>query len=75
MDQLQAGAETSALFRRVQTDSAVHTASQLVLGALSPEINLPGREANHSPIFISEFKNAWIYTSISPIPLYGMVLD
>jgi hypothetical protein len=40
--------------------------TQLVAGALSPEINLLGREANHSTPSSAKVKNVWSYTSYSP---------
>jgi hypothetical protein len=33
------------------------------------------REANHSPPSSAEVKNAWSYTSTSPIRLHGVVLN
>jgi hypothetical protein len=36
---------------------------QWVAGALSLEVNWPGREADHSPPSSAEVKNAWSYTS------------
>jgi hypothetical protein len=33
-------------------------------GALSLKIKRPEREADHSPVFSVEVKNAWSYTSI-----------
>jgi hypothetical protein len=36
---------------------------QWVPGALSSRVNLPGREADHSPPTSAEVKNTWIYTS------------
>jgi len=46
-----------------------------VPGALYPEAKRQGRESEHSPPATAEFKNAWIYTSISPIRLHGVVLS
>jgi hypothetical protein len=34
----------------------------------------PGRETDHSPPSSAEVKNAWSYTSTSPIRLHGVVL-
>jgi hypothetical protein len=34
--------------------------------AFSPGIKWPGREANHSPSYGAEVKNAWSYNSIPP---------
>jgi hypothetical protein len=39
---------------------------QWVPGTLSPEIKLPGREADHSPPSCAEVKSTWIYTSTPP---------
>jgi len=39
---------------------------QWVLGAVSPSVKRPGREADHSPPSSAEFKNAWSYTSTLP---------
>jgi hypothetical protein len=47
---------------------------QWVLGALSPVVKRPGREADHSPPTSAEVKNTWIYTSTPPIRLHGFVL-
>jgi hypothetical protein len=48
---------------------------QWVLGSLSLRVKRPGREANHSPPSSAEVKNAWSYTSTSPISLHGVVLS
>jgi hypothetical protein len=47
---------------------------QWVPGALSLEVKLPGREADHSPPSSAEVKNAWSYISTPPIRLHGVVL-
>jgi hypothetical protein len=39
---------------------------QWVLGDLSPELNLPGREADHLPPTSAEVKKTWTYTSTPP---------
>jgi len=39
--------------------------AQWLLGALSPRMKWPGREADHSPPSSDEIKNAWSYTSTS----------
>jgi hypothetical protein len=44
-------------------------------GALFLGIKQPGREADHSPPFSVEIKNAWSYISTPPIRLYGVVLS
>jgi hypothetical protein len=38
--------------------------TQRVPGHLSPGIKRPGHEADHSPPFSADVKNAWSYTSI-----------
>jgi len=35
-------------------------------GVLSPGVKWPGREADHSPTYNAEVKNAWSYNSTSP---------
>jgi hypothetical protein len=37
-----------------------------VLGAVSPSINRPGREAGHLPPSSADVKNGWSYTSTLP---------
>jgi hypothetical protein len=39
---------------------------QWVMVALSPGVNRPGREAEHSPPSSAEVKKTWIYTSSLP---------
>jgi hypothetical protein len=39
---------------------------QWVLGALSPGVKRPGREADHSPPTSAEVKKMWTYTSTPP---------
>jgi hypothetical protein len=62
------------------------TASRTVLGPTQPPIQWvpwalslgvkgPGREADHSPPFSAEVKNAWKSTSTPPIRLHGVVLS
>jgi hypothetical protein len=43
---------------------------QWVPGALSPGLQLAGREADHSPPTTTEAKKTWIYT---PTPLYAFM--
>jgi hypothetical protein len=43
--------------------------------ALSPGVKRPGRDADHSPPSSAKVKNAWRYTSTSPIRLHGVVLS
>jgi len=42
---------------------------------LLPGVKRPGREADHSPPYGDEFKNAWSYTSTPPIRIHGVVLS
>jgi len=52
------------LRHRVQTCSGAHPVSYpMGTGDLSPWVERPGREANHSPPHSAEIKNAWSYTS------------
>jgi hypothetical protein len=68
-----AGGGNFFLHHRVQNDSGAHPASyQWVSGAISwggGLIYLPVREVDHSPPSSAEVKNAWRYTSTSPIHL------
>jgi hypothetical protein len=48
---------------------------QWVRGALSLGIKGSGREADQSPQSNADVKNAWRFTSSSPILLHGMVLS
>jgi hypothetical protein len=43
-----------------------HPPIERVSGVISPGIKWPGREADHSPPFCVEVKNAWIYISTPP---------
>jgi hypothetical protein len=47
---------------------------QWVLGASSPGLKQPGREADHSPPSNVEVKNAWGYTSTPLTRLHGVVI-
>jgi hypothetical protein len=57
--------------------SEAHPASYPVgkLGALSPGVERPGREADHSPPSSADVKNSWSCTSTPPIRLHGVVLN
>jgi len=44
------------------------------MGAVSPGVKRPRREADHSPPSNAEVKNSWNYTS-TPIRLHGMLLN
>jgi hypothetical protein len=44
---------------------------QWIPGALSLGVKRPGREADHSPPYSSDVKNAW---SIHPLPQYASML-
>jgi hypothetical protein len=48
---------------------------QSVRAALSLGVKRPGREADHSPPYSSEVKNAWSYTYTPAIRLHGVVLS
>jgi hypothetical protein len=48
---------------------------QWVPGALSLGVKRPGQEAEHSPLPSAEIKNAWSYTSTTPVRLHGVVLS
>jgi hypothetical protein len=43
--------------------------------SLTPKVEQPGREADHSPTYSAEVKNAWLYTSISPPVLMAWCLN
>jgi hypothetical protein len=66
----QIGSRNLFLYRRVQTGSGAHTASNIkhVPGSLSLEVKRLGLEADHSPPPRS-------YTSTPPIRLHGVVLS
>jgi len=60
----------------VQTGSGADAASiQWVPGALSTEVERPGREADHSSPSSADVKNLCSYTSTLPISLRGVVLN
>lgn len=48
-----------------------HPLTQWVPERLSTEVSRPGREAEHLPPFSAEGENAWIYTSSTPLVLWG----
>jgi hypothetical protein len=53
-----------SLLHNIQTGYGSHPVSyQLGLGALSPAVKRPGREADHSPPTGAEVRKTWIYTS------------
>jgi hypothetical protein len=62
-----AGAGNFSLHHRVQNGSGAHSVSYPIGtaggGALSLGVKRPGREADHSPPYSAEVKNAWNYTS------------
>jgi hypothetical protein len=63
-------------YHRVQTCSGpTQPPIQLALGALSMGVKRPGRETDNSPLSSAEVKNAWSYTSTSPIRLHGVVFS
>jgi hypothetical protein len=47
---------------------------QCVPGNLSPELKLPGHEADHSPPTSAQVKKTWTYTSIPPYVFMGWCL-
>jgi hypothetical protein len=70
-----AGAGNFSLHHRVQNGSGAHPAScSMDTEGYFPGSKAAGREAHHSPPSSAEVKNAWSYTSASPIRLHGMVL-
>jgi hypothetical protein len=48
---------------------------QSVTGDLSTEVKRRRRESDHSPPTSAEIKKMWLYISIPPIRLHGVVLD
>jgi hypothetical protein len=73
---LPAGAGNFSLHHRVQNGSGDHPASYpMGTGALYLGVKQLGREADHSPPYSAEVKNAWSYTSTPPIYLHGLVLS
>jgi hypothetical protein len=54
-----------SLLHRFHTDSGAHPTSYRK-GILTPGVKRPGREADHSPPSIDEFKNALSYASSPP---------
>jgi hypothetical protein len=60
--------------RCVQTDAGVHPTSYPTdAKAPNSEVKRPGREAYHSLLSSTEFKNAWSYTSTPSIRLHNVV--
>jgi hypothetical protein len=47
---------------------------QWVPGTLSPEVERPGRDADHSPPTSTEVRKIWLYTSTPPICVHGVGL-
>jgi hypothetical protein len=65
-----------SLRHRFQTGSGVHPASYpMGTGDSSQEVKRSGREANHSLPSNAEVKNAWSYSSTTPIYRHGVVLS
>jgi hypothetical protein len=50
-----------------------HSPIEVVPGALSLGVKWPEREADHSPPYSADVKNAWSYTSSPSISLHGVV--
>jgi hypothetical protein len=46
-----------------------------VPGVLSMGVKRPWRESDHSSPSSAEVKNAWTYTSTTPVHLHGVVLS
>jgi hypothetical protein len=65
------GAGNFSLHHHVQNDSGAHPASY-PMGTRDSflRVKRPGREADHSPPFSTEVKNAWNYT---PSPQYVFI--
>jgi hypothetical protein len=62
--------------RCVQNGSGAQPASYLMGTRGSfPGVKRPEREADHSPPSSAEVKNAWSYTTASPIRLHGVMLS
>jgi hypothetical protein len=60
----------------VQTGSAAtQSPIQWVPGALSLGVKWPGRELDLSPPTYADVNKTWLYTSIPPIRLHGVVLN
>jgi hypothetical protein len=69
-----AGAGNFSLHHRLQTGSGAHPTSYPTDTRISfSGVKWSGREAYHSSLPSAEVKNAWSYTSILPIRLYGVV--
>jgi hypothetical protein len=51
------------------------TISLNIINTISLGVKRPRREADHSPPSSAEVKNAWSYTSTTPINLHGKVLS
>jgi hypothetical protein len=60
-----------SLRHSTQTESG----AQYVPEVLNLGVKWLGREFHHSPLSSAEVKNAWIYTSTTPIRLYGVVFN
>jgi hypothetical protein len=59
-------------YHRFQTGSGAHPASYTMgIKGSFPGSKWPGRDADHSPPFSAEVKNAWSYTSI---PQYAFMV-
>jgi hypothetical protein len=48
---------------------------QWVPGALSLGVKRPEHEADHSPPYGADVKDAWSYTSTPPVRLHGVALS
>jgi hypothetical protein len=66
-----AGTGNFSLHHRFQNGSGAHPASY----PMGARVSFPGREADHTPPFSAEVKNARKYTSTPPIRLHGVMLS
>jgi hypothetical protein len=74
--QFLAGAGNFSLHHYVLNGSGDHPASYpLGTRGSFPGVKQLGCEADHSPPSSAEVKNAWSYTSTSPLHLHGIVLS
>jgi hypothetical protein len=71
-----AGTRMLSLRHHVKTGSETQLASsEMGTRVFSPGIKRPEPEADHSPPSWAEVKNAWSYTSISPLRLHGVAFS
>jgi len=58
-----------------RTDLGPTQPIQWVLGAVTPGVKRPEREANTSPPSSAKIKDAWSYTFTPPIRLHGVMFN